>query len=405
MFYLRILEAAVRALRANLLRSLLATLGVIIGVAAVVAAVSIIKGAEKEIFETVNSFGSNVLLVYPGAARRGGRQVGEVETLKIEDARAIASHCPAVIRAAPEVHGIAQIKFHSKNMQCTVLGTTPDYTSVRNYDVQRGGRFIESHDIKSEAYVVVLSHKVAKELFGRADPIRFRVKLLGKPFTVIGVMEKKGTIGVTRVDQQVIVPITTAMKKLYGYRSVHAISVQATSSDQTDTALKQVRKLLRKRHRVKPGEKPDFGVIGQEQIREGLKDISGTMGLVLYSIAGISLLVGGIGIMNIMLVSVTERTREIGVRMAVGAQRLDILSQFLGESGLISLIGGGIGVLLGMGFSKVIDDIARELLTPRVTGSAVVAALTVAIATGVISGLYPAYKASRLDPIEALRYE
>ncbi len=404
MFYFRIVMIAVLALRVNLLRSLLAMLGVIIGVAAVVAAMSILEGASREILDKVGSFGSNVLTVYPTQPRSGARRVGEVKTLKIEDAKAIARECQSVVRTSPEVMGLAQVKYYSRNMATTVLGTTASYSTIRNYKVAKG-RFISHSDVQSQAYVVVLGYKVAKELFGRGEPIGFTVKLKGKPFTVIGVMEKKGISGFRQVDKQVIIPIRTAMKRVFGYTSVQSISVQASGADQNKNAKKQVSRLLRRRHDIKPGDKPDFGVVSQEQFLKVVNEYSQILGIVFYSIAGISLVVGGIGIMNIMLVSVTERTREIGVRMAVGAQRTDILSQFLAESGMISIIGGGMGVLLGMAFSKMIKDFSKGLFTPHTSGSVITTALTVAIITGIISGIYPAYKASRLDPIEALRYE
>jgi putative ABC transport system permease protein len=404
MFYLRIILTAIRALRTNLLRSLLATLGVIIGVAAVVAAISIMSGLEREVLSTISSFGSNVLVVFPGAARQGGRSIGEVQTLGIDDAKAMEDLCPAVLRTAPEVMGLAAVKFYAKNMQCTILGTMPQYTEIRTYKVLEG-RFFNNSDVKSEAYACVLGYKVAEELFGRGSPLGFTVKIRGKPFTVIGVMEKKGTIGFTRVDEQVVIPLTTAMRRLFGYRYVHSVSVQAKSTTETDIAKRQVTTLLRKRHKIGPGEKEDFGIFSQEELLKGFKENVYVMELVFYSIAGISLVVGGIGIANIMLVSVTERTREIGVRMAVGAQRRDILSQFLAESSVISIIGGSIGVLMGYWFSNILTDISREQLKAYVPASAVVTALTVAFLTGIISGMYPAYKASRLDPIEALRYE
>lgn len=401
MFYLRVILAAVRALRIHLLRSFLAMLGVIIGVAAVVAAVSILKGAEKEIFGTIKSFGSNVLIVHPGAARRHGRQVGTVQTLSVKDADAIADNCSEVIRAAPEVRGLGQVKFLSKNKRCTVLGTSPAYSLITNYKVKYG-RFVRNSDL----HAVVLGYDVAKDLFGRGSAaLGSTIKINSKPFTVVGVMEKKGAVGFAPVDDQVIIPVITAMKRLFGVRSLQSISVQIKSTDRLDQARKQIKRLLRKLHRVKPGQEEDFGIFSPEQLVRRLKEMTKILGIVFYSIAGISLVVGGIGIMNIMLVSVTERTREIGVRMAVGAQRWDILSQFLAESGLISLIGGVLGVLVGTGFSKVIKDLSREMIKPHVPNSAIITAMTVAIVTGVVSGFYPAYKASRLDPIEALRYE
>jgi putative ABC transport system permease protein len=405
MFYLRIILTAIRALRTNLLRSLLATLGVIIGVAAVVAAISIMQGLENEVLKTIGSFGSNVLLVVPGAAKAQGRQIGEVQTLSVEDAEAITDRCPAVIRATPEVLGVAQVKYFSRNMQCTALGTTPHYTEIRSYRV-RQGRFFNGSDVKSEAYVTVLGYKVARELFGEGSPLGWIVKVHGKPFTVIGVMEKKGTIGFTRVDDQVIVPITTAMKRLFGYRNIQSISVQVKSTEDNEAARKQISNLLRGRHKITPGEKDDFVIVTQEEIQQGFNKVFYIMEIVFYGIAGISLVVGGIGIANIMLVSVTERTREIGVRMAVGARRLDILSQFLAESSLISLIGGSLGILLGHGFNQVLSKIASqqmEIFEITMSASAILTALTVAFCTGMVSGIYPAYKASRLDRGAAVR--
>jgi putative ABC transport system permease protein len=387
-----------------MLRSLLATLGVIIGVAAVVAAMSIIEGLRKEVTHSIESFGSNVLQVFPGSTRKSSRNIGEVQTLTTEDADVIADLCPDVLRTAPEVMGLAQVKFYSKNMQATVLGTMPQYTEIRSYNLAEG-RFFNRSDVKSEAYVVVLGYKVAKELFGHGSPLGFIVKINGKTFTVIGVMEKKGTIGFTRVDDQVIIPVTTAMKRLFGYRNVQSISIQAKSTDLASAAQKEITTLLRKRHKITPGEKEDFAILSQEQVLKSFQETSQILVLVFYSIAGISLVVGGIGIANIMLVSVTERTREIGVRMAVGAQRFDILYQFLTESIVISTVGGSIGVLVGYLFSQILTGISRDMLKVYVAPSAIVTALTVACLTGMVSGLYPAFKASRLDPVDALRYE
>jgi len=399
MFYIRIIIAALRSLRANMMRSLLAMLGVIIGVAAVVAAMAILEGARQEIFENIKGFGSNVLIVVPGSARRGAARVGEVVTLKIEDAPAIVENCSAAIRAVPAVIGGGQVKHFSRNMHCVVLGTTEDYQVVRNYRIAEG-RFINNADVKSEAYVVVLGHKVARELFGRGTPLGFTVHIRGRPFLVIGVMEKKGTVGNTNIDEQVIIPVSTAMKRLFGLRSVSVISVQAASAEQSDDCRKQISRFLRKRHKIAPGQEDDFKIHSPEAMLETVREVTGIFSIVLYSIAGISLVVGGIGIMNIMLVSVTERTREIGVRMAVGAQRWDILLQFLAESGTICMVGGGLGVLLGVAFSNM-----HEVLETAVSADAITTAITVALFTGVASGLYPAYKASRLDPVEALRYE
>ncbi|MFA5865133.1 MAG: ABC transporter permease [Phycisphaerae bacterium] len=406
MFYLRIVWTAIRALRTNLLRSLLATLGVIIGVAAVVAAISIMQSLENDIMKTISNLGSNVLFVFPGGAQSGGRQIGKVQTLTIEDAETIVARCPAAIRSAPEVYGLSQVKYFSRNVQSTVLGTIPQYIDIRSYHIKEG-RFLNGSDVKSEAYVVVLGYKVAKELFGLGTPLGSFVKIGGKSFTVIGVMEKKGVVGFTNVDDQVNIPITTAMKRLFGFRNIQSISVQAKSTLENEAAKKQITNLLRSRHKIPPGEKDDFGVSSQEEVVKMFKNVFQIMEIVFYSIAGISLVVGGIGIANIMLVSVTERTREIGVRMAVGAQRMDILSQFLAESSVISVVGGSFGLLLGWWLNQVITTLFGKQFdfTVQISPSGVLVALTVAFFTGMISGIYPAYKASRLDPVEALRYE
>lgn len=405
MFLLQLLKVALRSLQANLLRSLLAVLGVVIGVAAVIAAMSIIQGAQREIKSSISSMGTNVLLVVPGAAKSRGRTVGSVETLKLEDAQRIMTHCEAALRAAPEIVVAMQtVKFFNKNIGATVLATTDDYTTIRNHSLTEG-RFFGPQEIKAEEYVAVLGSEVAKELFGQASPLGFTVSIKNKPFVVIGVLESKGTTGWENVDERVVIPVTTAMKRLYGLRSVQMIAVQARDATQTDECLRQIKRLLRRQHRIAPGKPDDFQVLTQEQFLEQFSKVTNIFKIVLYSIAGISLVVGGIGIMNIMLVSVTERTREIGIRMAVGARRGDILTQFLAESSMISVVGGCIGLGVGVLFSIVIEDITNEIIKTFVPASAVIMALTVATFTGIISGLYPAWKAAELDPIDALRYE
>ncbi len=406
MFFLRICMMAWRGLRANLLRSLLATLGVVIGVGAVIAAMSILEGAQREVLGKVKSLGSDQITIYPGSAHREGRELGVVQTLRPEDADAIvaSSACPAVEYASPEVLGGAQVKYFNRNANLTVLGSNQNYADMNNYKVA-DGRFITKEDVLSKAKVVVLGHKAAKDLFGGGGAaVNAPVKIRGMGFRVIGVMEKKGNIGFRNVDSQVIIPISTAMDRLFGIKTVTAITVKARDPSQVNEATQQVKRVLRARHAIRPGDPDDFNVFSQEEQRKTFAQFVKIFATVLYSIAGISLVVGGIGIMNIMLVSVTERTREIGVRMAVGAQRWDILRQFLVEAGTISLLGGGFGVLIGYALSDLIEKISRifETYTPP---SVVAWALGMAVATGILSGLYPAYKASRLDPVEALRYE
>jgi len=404
MFFLRICLMAWQALRANLLRSLLATLGVIIGVAAVISAMSILEGARKDVMDRFRTFGSDLVIVTPPRVRAGGRVTRRVDTLSLEDAEAIQTECPSVLRTAPElwIAGVV-VKHGSRNKSYFLLGTNENYASMQNYRVQVG-RFISPDDVRSERKVAVLGHGVAKYLFGEADPVGFTVKIKGVGFRVVGVMEKKGTLGFRNVDNQVVIPITTAMRRLFGVRYVADILVQAREGTSLETCQDEIKRVLRKRHRIRPGQKDDFDMFTQEEVRRQFNEVTQIFAVVLYSIAGISLVVGGIGIMNIMLVSVTERTREIGVRMAVGAQRWDILRQFLIESSTISLLGGAFGVLLGFAFNNLIEK-ATTVLETYTPPTVVAWALAMAVLTGICSGIYPAYKASRLDPVEALRYE
>ena len=407
MFLLQIFMMAIRGLKANLLRSLLATLGVIIGVAAVISAMSILEGSQRDIVQRFESMGSETITVYPATARTGGRSTGLFQTLTVEDADALSdkTNCPSVNVAAAEISSLAQVKNLSRNKEATVLGTSQAYADMFNYHVVQG-RFLLREDVASEQKVAVLGHKIAEQLFGNAPAINRPIKIMSVPFRVVGVMEKKGNIGFRNVDTQVMIPVTTAMTRLFGSKYVHAISVQAAASNKVIEATAEIKRELRRRHNIniRAGKQDDFEVFSQEEARKQLGDITRIFSIVLYSIAGISLVVGGIGIMNIMLVSVTERTREIGVRLAVGAQRWDVLRQFLIEAGIISLLGGSLGVLAGYAMTTTLENVTRVIETytaPRV----IVYALIMAIATGVISGLYPAYKASRLDPVEALRYE
>lgn len=407
MFGFQILLMSLRGLRANLLRSLLATLGVIIGVGAVVAAMSILEGTQKDIVERFESMGSETITIYPAVAKSGGRSVGIVETLTVEDAEWLGDprNCPSIAAAAPEVSMPEIIKYFSRNEEATVLGTSEQYADMYNYHVAEGA-FLTRDDVVSAQKVAVLGHQIARKLFGESSPVGRPIKVGGISCRVIGVMEKKGNIGFRNVDSQVIIPVTTAMSRLVGIKYVHAISVRAATPEQVDHAIAEIKRELRRRHdiRFRSGQEDDFLIFSQEEQRKQFREVTTIFQIVLYSIAGISLVVGGTGITNIMLVSVTERTREIGVRMAVGAQRMHILAQFLIEASIISLLGGGFGVVVGLAMTNMLEEITRvlETYTPP---AAIIWALSMAIVTGVVSGLYPAYKASRLDPVEALRYE
>lgn len=411
MFYLRVCLMAIRSLWIHPLRTALATLGVIIGVAAVVAAMAILKGLSARVESGFASMGSSKLYVTPAIQRRSGRMVGNFDSLKLEDAWAINSQCPAVRLSMPQVTSASLVKFLSKNTTATILGATERYTELNSHEVAgEEDAFIKASDVRGRTSVAVLGSKVKRELFGGRPALDEKIKITGslgaRTFTVIGVMEEKGNVGFTDVDQQVIIPVTTAMYKLYGLEAVQAIVAEARSPADADIeeAKDQIKRLLRKRHKIRAGKQDDFQVQAQKEFVQQFAAIQGIVGVVLWSIAGISLVVGGIGIMNIMLVAVTERTREIGVRMAMGAQRADVLLQFLVEAGVVSLLGGALGLLMGWGMATLIERIT-VLMETVMTVWSVVAALTMATTVGLISGIYPAWKASRLDPVEALRYE
>jgi putative ABC transport system permease protein len=406
-FFLQIVFMALRGLRANLLRSLLATLGVIIGVGAVISAMSILEGTQRDIVQRFESMGSDTITIYPTTAKSGGRSIGTVQTLTLSDADKLSNIrvCPNVAAAAPEVSTILACKYFGRNKEATLLGTSESYADMFNYKV-KAGEYFNKEDVNAEQKVVVLGHKIAEDLFGNAPPVGQAIKMKGMSFRVIGVMEKKGNIGFRNVDSQVMVPVTTAMKRIMGIDSLQAITIKAKNATQVDAAQADVKRELRRAHKIniRSGQKDDFLMFSQEESLKQVGEVTKLFGLVLGSIAGISLVVGGIGIMNIMLVSVTERTREIGVRMAVGAQRWDVLRQFLIEASVISLLGGAFGVALSYAMNHLLEQTTRVIET-YTTMRIIVYAITMAVMTGIISGIYPAYKASRLDPVEALRYE
>jgi putative ABC transport system permease protein len=407
---------AVRALAANKLRALLTMLGMIIGVAAVISLMSVGRGAQAAVTDRIQGLGTNLLFIRPGSTQQGGVRAGQgsAQSLSMEDAQAIAEQVPQVVGVAPEFGGFAQLVASGQNWSARVIGTTEDYAMVRNANLANG-EFISRQHMDGRSRVVVLGATVAENLFGDADPVeeQVRISLFGRQgtsFRVIGVMEKKGGSGMGNQDDQVFIPLSTYHTRLSTARTVRGsyqvstINVQVADADVMQEAVQEIGALLRQRHRV---AQDDFTIQSQEDFLATAAQVTGVMTVLLGAIAGISLVVGGIGIMNIMLVSVTERTREIGIRKAVGARRRDILLQFLVEATVVSVLGGLIGMGIGVGLSRLVGglNLNGQQLTTLVTPDAVVLSFTVSAAVGLFFGIYPAMRAARLHPIEALRYE
>jgi putative ABC transport system permease protein len=399
---------ALRSLIANKLRAGLTMLGIIIGVAAVIALVAAGAGAQTQVAERFESLGSNLLVISPGfMAFRGVSRGASAQSLSNDDVEAIAHLASSVSAIAPEYSTQSQqVVYRNKNTQTSVLGVTPEYQTVREWRIGRG-RFIESLDLASQAKVAVLGATVAEELFGElVDPLGKAIKISRQNYEVIGILASKGVGGFQNLDDQVFIPLSTAQIKFggAGNRSLRAINVRVASADKMERAQAELAAILRARHGLAQGQNNDFTIQNQAQIVESVQETTETFTVLLASIAAISLLVGGIGVMNIMLVSVTERTREIGIRKAVGAKRRDIMAQFLVEATVLCLLGGLIGVLAGYGGAQVITPLlggSRALVTP----DSVAMALGVSIAVGLFFGLYPAGRAAALKPIDALRYE
>jgi putative ABC transport system permease protein len=408
MHSVRTCRVAFRALARNKMRSFLTALGIIIGVGAVIAMVSIGEGAKRGIEDRFASMGTNLLFVSPGSASQRGVRGGwgSMTTLKEADAQAIEQQCPAVMYVSPSVSARAQTVYGNKNWNTSISGTGDRYPEVRNWDVELGSYFDENQ-VKSAAKVCVLGADVKTNLFEDEDPIGKVIRLKKIPFKVLGVLKKRGESGgFGSRDDMITIPYTTAMRRLQGIDYIQSVDVRAVSSDQMPQAQAQIEELLRVRHRIAPGAEDDFTVRNMSEIAETAAEATQMMTVLLGSIASISLLVGGIGIMNIMLVSVTERIREIGLRMAVGAREKDILLQFLTEAIVLSLMGGLIGIGFGLGASKLIKKIPMfASFNTVVSIQSVLMAFFFAATIGVFFGFYPARKASRLDPIEALRYE
>jgi len=404
----RTCRVAFRALARNKMRSFLTALGIIIGVGAVIAMVSIGEGAKRGIESRFAAMGTNLLFVSPGSQNARGVHGGwgSVQTLKEEDAAAIGQECPAVMYISPSVSARAQTVYGNKNWNTSISGTGARYPEVRNWDVEFGAYF-DDNMVKSAAKVCILGADVKTNLFEDEDPVGKVIRIKKIPFKVLGVLKKRGESGgFGSRDDMIAIPYTTAMRRLQGTDYIQSVDVRAVSADQMSQAQAQIEELLRVRHRIAPGAEDDFTVRNMSEIAETAAEATQMMTVLLGSIAGISLLVGGIGIMNIMLVSVTERIREIGLRMAVGARERDILLQFLTEAIVLSLMGGLIGIGFGVGASKLVRKIKMfASFNTVVSIESVLMAFFFAATIGIFFGFYPARKASRLDPIEALRYE
>jgi putative ABC transport system permease protein len=396
---------ALRALRRNKMRSTLTALGIIIGVASVVAMVAVGNGAQARITSQVSALGQNLLSVFAGSKKSGGVQsgLGSASALTLADADAIGREVADVAAISPEVSTTAQAIANGRNWSTTVAGQSPDYLKIRDWKLAAGSMFTD-RDVRSAAKVAVIGSKTANELFGPLNPVGQSVRIKNMPFVIIGLLESKGAgMGGQNQDDRIIIPYTTAMKRITGDKYLRSVNVQIAGSERMEIAQQQITALLRQRHRLTEGREDDFNIFNQKEIADTVNSISTVVTLLLGSIAGISLFVGGIGIMNIMLVSVTERTREIGIRIAVGAQPGDIRLQFLIEAITLSMLGGLIGVLCGVGASHLVGVVAN--FKAIVSTGSIFLAFGVSSVIGIFFGFYPAHKAAALDPIVPLRYE
>ncbi|OGW36586.1 MAG: multidrug ABC transporter substrate-binding protein [Nitrospirae bacterium GWD2_57_9] len=401
-------KIAFRALRVNKMRSGLTMLGIIIGVAAVIAMVAVGAGASRKITDFISSIGSNILMVLPGATTAGGVRMGSgtQSTLTLSDAEAIQKECSAVSDVAPVLGGVAQVVFGHLNWSTGVSGTTPGMLTGRDWQLSSGKPFTDQ-DVKAGTKVCLLGQTVVDNLFGDMDPVGRIIRIKNIPFTVIGTLEKKGPSPSGQdQDDTIFIPITTAQKKVFGTAfpgMVRIIYVKAMSNGDLDEAERQITELLRQRHRIGQKQENDFTVRNLTQLLQAQEQSAKMMTMLLGIIASVSLVVGGIGIMNIMLVSVTERTREIGIRMAIGAKTWDIRLQFIIEALTLSLIGGIIGIFLGLSVSMLLSSLSGwpTIVSPL----SILLAFGFSGFIGIFFGFYPAYKASLLNPIDALRFE
>ena len=404
------MRIAFRALEVNKVRSALTMLGIVIGVAAVIATVAVGSGATQRVQQQIASIGSNIIIIIPGSMTSSGLHMGtgNAVTLSESDARELPAQCPEIAVAAPAVRGGAQVVYGDSNWATIIMGTTPSYLTIRDLTVAQGASFTD-HDVDSANRVALLGQTVVNNLFGGSEPVGQTIRIKRVPFTVVGVLARKGQ-SPTGQDQDdiILLPVSTAKRKVIGIKSANADAVDAIILQAKDTSLIHAAQdaasaLLRQRHHLQPAEDDDFSIRNMEEIFAAQETSSRIMSLMLATVASVSLLVGGIGIMNIMLVSVRERTREIGLRQAVGAKTRDILTQFLVEATTLSIAGGVAGIVVGISASTIISKLANW---QTVIGlGAVLLAVFFSALVGIGFGYYPARKAAYMDPIEALRYE